>query len=204
MNYLPIKRALISVTDKTGIIDLAGFLTKNNVEIVSTGGTARLIRENNIEVTGISQVTGFPEILGGRVKTLHPKVHGGVLADKDNPDHDKTLKEQDIGYFDLVCVNLYDFAGAVAGQADIKDAVEKIDIGGPTLLRAAAKNFHSVCVLPHPDYYQTFMNELSKNGAIDLAFRQKTAWFTFDLTSRYDTMIADYLHRKTDTHSDES
>ena len=196
MQFLTVKRALLSVTDKTGIVELARFLTKLDVEIISTGGTAGLIRENNIPVTMVSHVTGFPEILGGRVKTLHPHIHGGVLADKDNPEHARILQEHGIYFFDVVCVNLYDFAGAVAGDADLKHAVEKIDIGGPTLLRASAKNFHSVCVLPDPDFYDPFMSQMKEQGKIDLSFRLKTAAYTFDLTSRYDTMIAAYLNKE--------
>ncbi|MCA1743323.1 MAG: IMP cyclohydrolase [Desulfonatronovibrio sp.] len=196
MRHLSINRALISVTDKTGIVELARFLGEKNVEIVSTGGTAKIIRENNIPVTGISDVTAFPEILGGRVKTLHPAVHAGVLADKDNPEHGQTIEKHGIKFFDLVCVNLYDFAGAVIQDAGLRDAVEKIDIGGPTLLRAAAKNFFSVCVLPHPDYYSSFMKQMNEAGSIDLTFRQKTAWYTFDMTSRYDQMIAEYMREK--------
>lgn len=195
MKLLPINRALLSVTIKDGLIELAGFLAENRVEIVSTGGTAGLIRDNGIPVTGVSQITGFPEILGGRVKTLHPHIHGGVLADKDDPEHGRTLQGLGIGFFDLVCVNLYDFAGAVAQDAGLREAVEKIDIGGPTLLRAAAKNFYSVCVLPDPDFYSRFMDQLKTFGTIDLAFRMETACFTFDLTSRYDRMIAEYLHK---------
>ncbi len=196
MQFLPVKRALLSVTHKDGLVELAGFLAEMDVEIVSTGGTARLIREKNIPVTGVSEVTGFPEILGGRVKTLHPFIHGGILADKDDPGHGRTLETHGIGFFDLVCVNLYDFAGAVADDAGLKDAVEKIDIGGPTLLRAAAKNFHSVCVLPHPDLYTPFMKQIEENGHVDLSFRQRTALSAFELTSGYDRMIAEYLAGK--------
>ena len=196
MLFLPVKRALLSVTQKSGLIELAGFLAKRNVEIVSTGGTAKLIRENSIPVVGVSQVTGFPEILGGRVKTLHPCIHGGVLADKDDTGHGQTLDGHGIGFFDLVCVNLYDFAGAVADEATLRDAVEKIDIGGPTLLRAAAKNFHSVCALPHPDFYAPFMKQVEQDGHVDLAFRHRTALYAFNLTSEYDRMIAEYLTGK--------
>ncbi|MFP4083532.1 MAG: IMP cyclohydrolase [Desulfonatronovibrio sp.] len=196
MQFLPVKRALLSVTDKTGLADLAGFLAERNVEIVSTGGTSALIREHGIPVTGVSEVTGFPEILGGRVKTLHPRIHGGVLADKDDTAHQQTLDEHDIDFFDLVCVNLYDFAAAVTANAELKQAVEKIDIGGPTLLRAAAKNFHSVCVLPDPEFYAPFMTQLGSTGKISLDFRLKTARYTFDLTSRYDRMITEYLSHK--------
>ncbi len=196
MEFLPVKRALLSVTHKQGLVELAGFLARRNVEIISTGGTAELLQENNISVTKVSDVTGFPEILGGRVKTLHPHIHGGILADKDNPDHGRTLDEHNIGFIDLACVNLYDFAGAVSAEFDLKDAVEKIDIGGPTLLRAAAKNFHSVCVLPDPGFYLSFMKQMDDFGHVDLAFRQQTACYAFELTSRYDRMIADYLAKK--------
>jgi phosphoribosylaminoimidazolecarboxamide formyltransferase / IMP cyclohydrolase len=196
MQFLPVKRALLSVTHKEGLVELAGFLAEKDVEIVSTGGTARLIRESGVPVTGVSQLTGFPEILGGRVKTLHPFIHGGVLADKDDPGHRRTLETHGIGFFDLVCVNLYDFAGAVAEDAGLRDAVEKIDIGGPTLIRAAAKNFHSVCVLPDPDFYTPFMKQIEEKGHVDLAFRLKTALSAFELTAGYDRMIAKYLAGK--------
>jgi phosphoribosylaminoimidazolecarboxamide formyltransferase/IMP cyclohydrolase len=195
MEFLIVKRALLSVTHKTGLVELAGFLAEQNVEIISTGGTAKLIRENNIPVIQVSEITGFPEILGGRVKTLHPRIHGGILADKDNPGHARTLDGHGIGFIDLVCVNLYDFAGAVSNDTELKNAVEQIDIGGPTLLRAAAKNFQSVCVLPHHDFYHPFMEQISQKGHLDLAFRLKTAWQSFDLTSRYDRMIAEYLSK---------
>jgi len=193
MEFLIVKRALLSVTHKTGLVELAGLLAEQKVEIISTGGTAKLIRENNIPVTKVSEVTGFPEILGGRVKTLHPHIHGGILADKDNPGHAWTLDGHGIGFIDLVCVNLYDFAGVVSHDPELKNAVEQIDIGGPTLLRAAAKNFQSVCVLPHPDFYHPFMEQIKQRGHVGLAFRLKTAWHAFDLTSRYDRMIAEYL-----------
>ncbi len=200
MQFLPVKRALLSVTHKTGLLELAGFLADRGAEIVSTGGTAKLIRENNIPVTGVSSVTGFPEILGGRVKTLHPLVHGGVLADKDDPEHVRILHEHGIRFFDLVCVNLYDFAGAVTYEAGLKEAIEMIDIGGPALLRAAAKNFHSVCVLPHPDDYLPFMIQIREKGHVDLEFRLRTAARAFDLTSGYDQMIAGYLRQKIESY----
>lgn len=196
MQLMPVSRAILSVTDKTGLIDLARFLADRKVEIISTGGTAKLIRDNNILVQEVDRVTGFPEILDGRVKTLHPHIHGGILADKDNPVHLQTLKNHDIRFFDLVCVNLYDFAGARADNPGLRDAVEKIDIGGPTLLRAAAKNFHSICVLPDPEFYSDFMSRYAETGQIDLAFRLRTARYTFELTSRYDRMIAEYLAEK--------
>ncbi|MFP4128442.1 MAG: IMP cyclohydrolase [Desulfonatronovibrio sp.] len=193
MKYLPIRRALLSVTDKSGLVRLASVLDSMQVEIFSTGGTAGLLRDNGLSVKDVSSVTGFPEILGGRVKTLHPSIHAGILADKDNARHLETIDSLGIKAFDLICVNLYDFASAVAREADMKEAVEKIDIGGPTLLRAAAKNFHSICVLPHPDFYGPLVNQLQSSGHVDLDLRRKTAWHTFDLTSKYDQMIADYF-----------
>ncbi|WP_028574048.1 IMP cyclohydrolase [Desulfonatronovibrio hydrogenovorans] len=196
MQILPVKRALISVTHKDGLAKLARFLDEKGVEIVSTGGTARLLQEQGIAVTRVSDVTGFPEILGGRVKTLHPHIHAGILADKDDPDHSGTMKELGINFFDLVCVNLYDFARAVADDADAREAVEKIDIGGPALLRASAKNFHSVCVLPDPGFYDPFMEMVQKKDGVDLAFRQETAAYTFEMTSSYDQMISRYLRKK--------
>jgi phosphoribosylaminoimidazolecarboxamide formyltransferase/IMP cyclohydrolase len=196
MELLPIKRALLSVTDKSGLPQLARFLVDNGVELVSTGGTRKMLADAGLPVTPVSQVTGFPEILGGRVKTLHPCIHAGVLADKDNPDHLATLKDKKIAPFDLICVNLYDFAQAVSKTMDLKSAVEQIDIGGPTLLRAGAKNFHSMTVLPDIADYPAFMQELSHHDMkVSLAFRRSMAVKTFSLISAYDNMIADYLGR---------
>jgi phosphoribosylaminoimidazolecarboxamide formyltransferase/IMP cyclohydrolase len=155
-----------------------------------------MLADAGLPVTPVSQVTGFPEILGGRVKTLHPCIHAGVLADKDNPDHLATLKDKKIAPFDLICVNLYDFAQAVSKTMDLKSAVEQIDIGGPTLLRAGAKNFHSMTVLPDIADYPAFMQELSHHDMkVSLAFRRSMAVKTFSLISAYDNMIADYLGR---------
>ncbi len=196
MDLLPIRRAIMSVTDKTGLDDFAAFLVKQHtppVELVSTGGTARMLREAGLPVQDVSQVTGFPEIMGGRVKTLHPAVHAGVLADKDTPEHLATLEEHGLTAFDMVCVNLYDFAKAVQSDAPLRDAVEQIDIGGPTLLRAAAKNFHSVLVVPSPSHYPRIMEELTAHGGVSLALRQVLAAETFAAVSAYDAMIAAYL-----------
>ena len=162
MENLPIRRAILSVTDKSGLVDLATFLTSRGVELVSTGGTQKALEAAGLPVTAVSTVTGFPEILGGRVKTLHPKIHAGILASKDDPAHMQTLTEKGIRPFDLVCVNLYDFAGAVERNLSLEDAVEEIDIGGPCMLRAAAKNFHSVLVLSSPQWYGAAMDELRK------------------------------------------
>jgi phosphoribosylaminoimidazolecarboxamide formyltransferase/IMP cyclohydrolase len=196
MDSLPIRRALISVTHKDGLAELAALLVERQVELVSTGGTLQALSDAGLPVTPVSGVTGFPEILDGRVKTLHPCIHGGILADKDNPAHLATLAEMRIKPFDLVCVNLYDFAAAVAaGQAPGK-VVEEIDIGGPCLIRAASKNYHSVLVLPETAAYAAFRTEFTRGaGKVSLAFRRRMAVRAFSLTAAYDAMIADYLGR---------
>ena len=187
MDMLPIRRAILSVTDKAGLVEFATFLAQNGVELVSTGGTMKA-------VTAVSDVTGFPEILGGRVKTLHPKIHGGILANKDIPEHMATLEEKEIKPFDLVCVNLYDFAGAVERKLSLEQAVEEIDIGGPCMIRAAAKNFHSILVLPGTKWYATAMQEMKEHDMkVSLDFRQAMASRAFEATSRYDALITSYL-----------
>lgn len=197
MEFLPIKRALLSVTDKSGLVDFARFLSANGVELVSTGGTHRVLTEAGLAVTPVSDVTGFPEIMGGRVKTLHPHIHGGILADKDNPEHLATLAQHGIKTFDLICVNLYNFAEAAAKGLDLRNAIEQIDIGGPCMLRATAKNFHSMLVLPDPADYAAVQAEMEQNNmSVSLAFRQRMAVKTFAATSRYDGMITEYLGSK--------
>ena len=193
MNLLPVKRAILSVTDKSGLAEFGKFLSDHGCELVSTGGTKKMLAESGLPVTSVSDVTDFPEILGGRVKTLHPNIHGGVLADKDDDGHMETLREFGIEPFDLICVNLYNFADAVAKGLDLKGAVEQIDIGGPTMLRASAKNFHSVCVVPDPQYYSQVQEEIEANGGLSLGFRKEMATLTFKLTSEYDAMITKYL-----------
>lgn len=191
MDQLPIRRALISVTDKSGLAEFAAFLRQGGVELVSTGGTAKLLTDSGLPVTPVSQVTGFPEMLDGRVKTLHPHIHAGVLADKDNPGHLEQLARGGVKAFDLVCVNLYDFAKAAAAGLDARGLVEQIDIGGPTLLRAAAKNFHGMLAVPDPDLYPRLRRELAENGfTVSLATRREMAAKVFALTSAYDAMIA--------------
>lgn len=194
MEHLAIKRALLSVTDKSQIEELGQRLQQGNVELVSTGGTRKRLLEAGLEVKAVSELTNFPEILGGRVKTLHPMIHAGVLADKDNSSHLDTLQEMNITPFDLICVNLYDFAQTLEKTNEVKKLVEEIDIGGPTLLRAGSKNFHSVVVLPSPNFYSEFFEELKTNNfKISLSFRQKTAAYTFKMISEYDAMIAKAL-----------
>jgi len=194
MELLPIKRAVLSVTDKSGLPELARFLVAAGVELVSTGGTKKLLTDEGLPVTAVSEVTGFPEILGGRVKTLHPAIHGGILADKDNPEHLATLAAHGIKPFDMVVVNLYAFEKALAQKLPLPAMVEQIDIGGPTLLRASAKNFNSILVVPDPAFYPQVMDTLAQNAMrAPLPLRQKTAAATFRKTSTYDDAIATYL-----------
>ena len=194
MDFLPIKRALLSVTDKTDLAPFAKFLVDGGASLVSTGGTYKTLKDAGLPVTQVSEVTGFPEIMGGRVKTLHPKIHGGILADKDNPDHLAQLAEHEIETFDLICVNLYNFAEAAKKGLDLRAAIEEIDIGGPCMLRASAKNYHSILVVPHVKYYAEIQKALAKNGGkAPLALRQKMAAATFAATSAYDGMISNYM-----------
>jgi len=191
VDKLIIKRALISVTHKEGLKEFATFLAEQGIALVSTGGTMKFLQDCGLKVTAVSEVTGFPEILNGRVKTLHPRIHGGILADKDNPDHLETLKEHNIALFDLVCVNLYDFSTALKKNLPVHDMVEEIDIGGPCLMRATAKNFHSMLILSDPRYYQEAMEEIRCGVSLD--FRRRMSSLTFENTSQYDAMISSYL-----------
>ncbi len=152
MDFLPIRRALLSVTHKDGLAEFATFLHANGVELVSTGGTLKFLENAGLPVTAVSDVTGFPEILGGRVKTLHPHIHGGILADKDNPEHLAVLKEKGIKAFDLICVNLYDFESALAKGLKPREAIEEIDIGGPvcSARRPRTSTASSYCPIPIP------------------------------------------------------
>ena len=195
MELLPVRRAILSVTNKSGLVRFAEFLSKKwKVSLVSTGGTLKTLEDAGLSATAVSVVTGFPEILGGRVKTLHPNIHAGILADKEKPEHMTTLAEKGIEVFDLVCVNLYDFAGAVERRLSLEDAVEEIDIGGPCMIRAAAKNFHSVLVTPGPEWYDAIMEEMdANNGCVGLVLRRRLASRAFSETSRYDALISSYL-----------
>ena len=192
-----IKRALISVSDKTGIIELAGELVKRSVEIISTGGTAKALAGVGVKVTNISDVTGFPECLDGRVKTLHPKVHGGLLAIRNNPEHMKQIKELGIEPIDLVVINLYPFKQTILkGHIELEEAIENIDIGGPTMLRAAAKNYQDVVVVVDPADYGQVLDEMKGSGDISIKTKFKLAYKVFEHTSHYDTLIAKYLRDK--------
>lgn len=190
-----IKRALISVSDKQGILELAQVLTKLHVEILSTGGTAKLFRDNNIPVTEVSDYTGFPEMLDGRVKTLHPKVHGGILGRRDLPEHVAAMQAADIPNIDMVIVNLYPFEATVAKpDCSLEDAIENIDIGGPAMVRSAAKNWKDVSVLTDASQYADIISELqSSNGNISQATNFTLSIAAFNRISNYDGAISDYL-----------
>jgi phosphoribosylaminoimidazolecarboxamide formyltransferase/IMP cyclohydrolase len=186
------RRALVSVSDKKGIAAFARQLHRMGFEIISTGGTARALEEARVPVVSVSEVTGAPEMLGGRVKTLHPRIHGGILADLDDPDQVVELVDYDIGPIDLVCVNLYPFEETVAGEASEKEAIEQIDIGGPAMLRAAAKNFKSVTVVPSPKFYKEVTAEL-EFGEVSEETRKRLALETFRRTTEYDAAIYAWL-----------
>ncbi|WP_080799043.1 bifunctional phosphoribosylaminoimidazolecarboxamide formyltransferase/IMP cyclohydrolase [Arabiibacter massiliensis] len=190
-----IKRVLVSVTDKTGVADFARALVDEfGAEIISTGGTARALKDAGVPVTPIDDVTQFPEMMDGRVKTLHPRVHGGLLAKRDNPDHMAQAAEHGIEMIDMVVVNLYAFEKTVTGGADFGTCIENIDIGGPSMLRSAAKNFESVAVVTRPDSYDAILAEMRANGGTTLrATRAKLALDVFETTASYDGAIAAWM-----------
>jgi phosphoribosylaminoimidazolecarboxamide formyltransferase/IMP cyclohydrolase len=190
------ERAVISLTDKSGIEGFAKELEALGIEILSTGGTAKKMRESGITVKDVSEFTGFPEMLDGRVKTLHPKVHGGILAQKTNPDHVAQMKEHGLEAIDIVAVNLYAFEKTVADpNCTLANAIENIDIGGPTMLRSSAKNFQDVTVIVDPADYPTVLAELKEHGNTTLKTRFRLAVKVFELTSTYDTAIAAWLNK---------
>lgn len=192
-----IKRAIISVSDKTGIVNFAKELTNLGIEIISTGGTAKALKAAGIKVVGISDVTGFPECLDGRVKTLHPKVHAGILAMRDNEEHMNTLKELHIDPIDMVVINLYPFKQTILKpDVVLEDAIENIDIGGPTMIRAAAKNYKDVTVVVDPQDYDSILEEIKTNGDVKAETKFKLAYKVFNHTSQYDTLIASYLRKQ--------
>ena len=189
-----VKRALISVSDKTGLTELARCLARYGCEILSTGGTARTLRESGFRVIEVADHTGLPEMLDGRVKTLHPRIHGGILARRDHPTHVQAMTEHDIAPIDLVVVNLYPFAQTVARGARLDDAIENIDIGGPAMVRSAAKNYRDVAVVTDPVDYPSIIEELeSSEGAIGLKLRFALAKKAFSHTAAYDSAISNYL-----------
>ncbi len=187
------KRALISVSDKSGLVDFAKFLEANNYELISTGGTFKHLKDAGLNPIQIDEVTDFPEMLDGRVKTLHPKVHGGLLAVRSNDEHMKTVQEYEIGLIDMVIVNLYPFFENVNKDISLDEKVEFIDIGGPSMLRSAAKNFNSVTVLTDVNDYQIVKIEMEQNGDTYIETRKKLAGKVFNLTSAYDAAISSML-----------
>ena len=194
---MKIKRALLSVSDKTGIVELGKFLSNNGVEIISTGGTMKALREAGVPVTYVSDVTGFPEIMDGRVKTLNPKIHGAILAVRSNPEHMEALAEHNITPIDLVVVNLYPFRETIAKPGVTEaEAIENIDIGGPAMVRASAKNFKDVVIVTYPRRYAQLMEMLDKDGDIDQHTRTELAFEAFSHTAEYDTMISEYLKKQ--------
>ena len=191
-----IRRALVSVSDKSGVVELARVLADLNVEILSTGGTAKSLRQNGIEIMDVSDYTGFPEMLDGRVKTLHPKIHGGILGQRENPDHVGTMGKHGINPIDMVVVNLYPFEDTVAkSDCTLEDAIENIDIGGPAMIRSAAKNYRDVAVVVDPGDYDDLIRELRENdGQISAGTRFRLAKKVFHMTAKYDSAISNYLN----------
>jgi phosphoribosylaminoimidazolecarboxamide formyltransferase/IMP cyclohydrolase len=199
MTMRPIRRALLSVSDKTGLADFARALAALGVELISTGGTRKTLADAGLKVIDIAEVTGFPEILDGRVKTLHPRVHAGILAIRDNPQHQATLAEQKIAPIDLVVCNLYPFEATVAqSRSTHEEIVENIDIGGPSMVRAAAKNYHDVAVVTDAAQYPAVLEELRAHGGLTLATRERLAADAFALTAGYDAAVAAYFARRQD------
>ena len=189
-------RALISVSDKTGVVEFAQQLRSLGWEIIATGGTMKLLRDSNVEVINISDVTGFPEICDGRVKTLHPKVHGGLLARRDDESHLQALKDNGIEFIDMVCVNLYPFRQTIAKpDVTMEDAIENIDIGGPSMLRSAAKNYKDVTVVCDPADYATIIKEIKEGGNTTVGTRLQLSAKAYTHTAEYDSMIATYMRK---------
>ena len=191
------KRALVSVSDKTGLVDFVKGLQTAGWEIIATGGTQKLLENSGVKTIGISDVTGFPEICDGRVKTLHPKVHGGLLARRDEPSHLQALEENGISFIDLVCVNLYPFRETIAKEGvSMADAIENIDIGGPSMLRSAAKNYNDVTVVCDPADYNTILAEIQATGNTTVETRLQLSAKAYTHTAQYDACIATYMREK--------
>src|SRR3954454_9089856 len=193
-DLVPVRRALISLSDKSGLDTLAAGLARHGVEIVSTGGTAAKLREFGSEVRDVSDLTGFPEMMDGRVKTLHPKVHGGLLGVRDNAEHAASMEEHGIARIDLVVVNLYPFLSTVMSGADRDTIIENIDIGGPSMVRSAAKNHAHVVIVTDPADYAELLAELDANGgATTKELRRKLAAKAFALTAEYDSLVSQWF-----------
>lgn len=203
-DLVPVRRALLSVSDKTDLVPFAKSLAKYGVQLISTGGTAKALAQAGLEVTPIDAVTGFPEMMDGRVKTLHPRVHGGLLGLRDNEGHVASMKEHGIEPIDLVCVNLYPFERTIAkGDVTDEEAIEQIDIGGPSMLRSASKNHAFVTVVTSPSQYDALINDMTANdGATSLGIRRRFAAAAFARTAAYDTAIAQWMQSRLDTSAD--
>ncbi|UCH89026.1 MAG: bifunctional phosphoribosylaminoimidazolecarboxamide formyltransferase/IMP cyclohydrolase [Thermoplasmata archaeon] len=188
------KKAILSVSDKTGIVEFGKALAELNIEILSTGGTAQALQEAGVPVTSVSDYTGFPEMMDGRVKTLHPKIHAGLLALRDNEDHMRQLQEQGIDTIDIVAINLYPFKETISREGvSLEEAIENIDIGGPTMLRAAAKNYNNVAVITQPEDYQKVIDEIKAHGEVSSETKAALGLKVFQHTADYDTAIETYL-----------
>jgi phosphoribosylaminoimidazolecarboxamide formyltransferase/IMP cyclohydrolase len=193
-----IKTALVSVSDKTGVVEFAKKLSEMGVKIISTGGTAKALSQAGVEVVGIESVTGFPEMMDGRVKTLHPKIHGALLGMRDKTAHAAAMKKHGIEPIDLICVNLYPFEATIAKPGcTLEEAIENIDIGGPSMLRSAAKNHKFVTVVTSPNQYSRVIGEMErKKGAVKGELRSEFARAAFELTASYDAAISKYLNKR--------
>ncbi len=192
---MKIRRALVSVYDKSGVVELARALSDSGIEIISSGGTAKLLSENNIKVVDVSEFTGSPEMMDGRVKTLHPKIHGAILADRSNPKHMEEAEKHSINLIDLVVINLYPFEKTVLEGASLDEVIEKIDIGGPTLLRAAAKNYRNVAVVADPSSYPQIIEEIRAGQEISQQTREGLALAAWEQISHYDAVIERYFRK---------
>ena len=198
LDLVPLRSALLSVSDKTGLIELATALASHGCQLLSTGGTATYLRQAGLSVTDVSNVTGFPEILNGRVKTLHPNVHGALLAVRGNAEHEQQLAQHHINTIDAVIVNLYPFQETVSKGATFDTCVENIDIGGPAMIRSASKNHNSVAVVTDVSQYAEIQQQLQQNnGSLTLALRRKLAAAAFTKTAAYDTAIAEWMTKQT-------
>lgn len=193
-----IEKVLISVSDKSGVVEFAKELAKFNVQFISTGGTAKILREAGLKIMDVSDYTGFPEMMDGRVKTLHPRIHGGLLGLRSNPEHVRVMHQHNIEPIDMIVINLYPFEKTInKSGTTFEDAIENIDIGGPAMLRSGAKNFESVTVLTDPADYRPVLDEMSQNnGVVSAKTNFRLAVKVYEQTSRYDGMIASYLAKQ--------
>eukprot|EP00471_Norrisiella_sphaerica_P005742 CAMPEP_0184488770 /NCGR_PEP_ID=MMETSP0113_2-20130426/13324_1 /TAXON_ID=91329 /ORGANISM="Norrisiella sphaerica, Strain BC52" /LENGTH=209 /DNA_ID=CAMNT_0026871779 /DNA_START=28 /DNA_END=657 /DNA_ORIENTATION=- len=195
VNLIPVKRALVSVFDKTGVVEFAKTLAEHKVEILSTGGTAKKLKEAGITVTMVKDYTGAPEILNGRVKTLNPHIHGGLLAVRGNKLHEEELAREKIGLIDMVVCNLYPFEKTVEKGAEWNTCIENIDIGGPSMIRSAAKNCNYVAIVSSPSQYESVAKQLKDNCQTSLDMRKKLARDAFTQTAKYDAAISAYMQK---------